>query len=196
LKIPKSGLILLYIEKKDKLRKGTNMGSEHQPPSQAQIITPSSPKFIEGMIEEWSSFTPATRALDGLTGELATTKLEGWPHSIAEVVAHMLFWQRHDFETIETGSEPKVNSLSESFPPVQAQDWDRLKNEFLTALEHSRELARDQKNLKRLILGNQFSVGARMIWFTGHNAYHLGQIVLMRRILGAWPPPGGGMGWE
>jgi AraC-like DNA-binding protein len=54
----------------------------------------------------WSSFTPASRALDGLEAEQAVTKLAGWPHSIAEVVAHMLFWQRHDFETIETGVEP------------------------------------------------------------------------------------------
>jgi uncharacterized damage-inducible protein DinB len=42
-------------------------------------------------------------------------------------------------------------------------------------------------------LGGRFSVGLRMVWFTGHNAYHLGQVVFMRRILGAWPPPGGGM---
>ena len=28
-----------------------------------------------------------------------------------------------------------------------------------------------------------------------HNSYHLGQIVLLRRILGAWPPPSGGDTW-
>lgn len=155
------------------------------------IFTLDSPKAIEGLIEEWSSFTPASRALDGLTPEQAVTKLEGWPHSIAEVVAHMLFWQRHDFATIETGSEPDV-STGADWPFVSEADWPRLKDEFLASLEQSRQMTRSE-DLERLILGGKFSVGLRMVWFTGHNAYHLGQIVLMRRMLGAWPPPGGGM---
>ncbi len=40
------------------------------------IFTTTSPKAIEGLIEAWSSFTPASRALDGLTPEQAVTKLE------------------------------------------------------------------------------------------------------------------------
>jgi uncharacterized damage-inducible protein DinB len=118
-------------------------------------------------------------------------KLEGWPHSIAEVVAHMLCWQKNDIATIETGVEPKVTP-EENWPAVSKEDWPRLKDEFLASLEKSREMARTE-NLDRLILGGKFSVRLRMVWFTGHNAYHLGQVVLMRRILGAWPPPGGGM---
>jgi uncharacterized damage-inducible protein DinB len=53
-------------------------------------------------------------------------------------------------------------------------------------------MARDPELLERTILGGRFTVGLRMVWFTGHNAYHLGQVVLMRRILGAWPPLTGG----
>jgi len=139
------------------------------------IVTPASPKFVEGMVEEWSSFIPATRAQGDLSPELAAKKLEGWPHSIAEVVAHMLFWQRNDFQTIETGQEPQVEGPTESWPFVSQDDWPRLKGEFLVALEHSRALARDPQNLERPILGGRFSVGARMVWFTGHNAYHLGR---------------------
>jgi uncharacterized damage-inducible protein DinB len=156
-----------------------------------EIFTTASPKAIEGLIEEWSSFTPASRALDGLTPEQAVTKLENWPHSIAETVAHMLCWQKNDLATIETGVEPPVTP-EENWPAVAKDDWPRLKDEFLASLEKSREMARTE-NLDRLILGGRISVGLRMVWFTGHNAYHLGQVVLMRRIIGAWPPPGGGM---
>jgi hypothetical protein len=28
-----------------------------------------------------------------------------------------------------------------------------------------------------------------------HNSYHLGQVVLLRRMRGVWPPPGGGLTW-
>jgi uncharacterized damage-inducible protein DinB len=155
-----------------------------------ESFTTTSPKAIEGLIEAWSSFTPASRALDGLTSEQAVTKLEGWPYSVAEVVAHMLFWQLHDLATIETGAEPDVPAGAD-WPAVTKGDWPRLKDEFLASLEKSREIARDPENLERLILGGKFTVGLRMVWFTGHNAYHLGQVVMMRRILGAWPPPGG-----
>lgn len=155
-----------------------------------EIFKTTSPKAIEGLIEEWSSFTPASRALDGLTPEQAVTKLEGWPYSVAEVAAHMLSWQQHDHATLEAGEEPDVPAEAD-WPAVTEEDWPRLKNEFLGNLEKSREIARDPENLERLILGGKSTVGLRMVWFTGHNAYHLGQIVMMRRILGAWPPPGG-----
>lgn len=157
-----------------------------------EVFTTASPKAIQGLIEDWSAFTPASRALDGLTSELAVTKLEGWPYSIAELVAHMLFWQQHDHATIETGVEPETTS-AQSWPSVGKEDWPQLKDAFLAALDKSRQMASDSENLNRLILGGRYSVGLRMVWFTGHNAYHLGQVVLMRRILGAWPPPGGGM---
>lgn len=155
-----------------------------------EMFTPSSPKAIEGLIEAWSSFTPASLALDGLTPEQAVTKLAGWPYSVAEVVAHMLFWQRHDFATIRTGAEPEV-ATGADWPAVTEDDWPRLKDEFLASLETSRAMTRTE-DLERLILGGSFTVGLRMVWFTGHNAYHLGQVVMMRRILGAWPPSGGG----
>lgn len=155
-----------------------------------EIFTTTSPKAIEGLIEEWSAFTPASSALEGLTPEQALTKLEGWPYSIAEVVAHMLFWQLHDFATIETGAEPEVPNAAD-WPAVSKDDWPCLKDEFLASLKKSREMARDTQNLERLILGGKYSVGLRMVWFTGHNAYHLGQVVMMRRIISAWPPPGG-----
>ena len=28
-----------------------------------------------------------------------------------------------------------------------------------------------------------------------HNSYHLGQIVVIRQMLGTWPPPSGGLTW-
>jgi uncharacterized damage-inducible protein DinB len=156
-----------------------------------ELLTPASPKAIEGLIEAWSSFTPATRALEGLTPEQAVAKLDGWPHSIAEVVAHMLYWQRSDFETIETGAEPENPTPDEDFPTVAAEDWPLVKDAFLASLERSKAMARDAALLERPILDGGFTVGLRMVWFTGHNAYHLGQVVFMRRVLGAWPPPSG-----
>lgn len=151
-----------------------------------ETLSTSSPIAIEGLIEKWSPFAKASYALENLTSSQATTKLEGWPYSIAEIVAHMLFWQLNDFETIETGVEPHVDKNTD-WPSVTENDWPKLKEDFLTALEKSKQMALNE-NLERPILENKFTVGLRMVWFTGHNAYHLGQIILMRRIINAWTP--------
>jgi len=37
--------------------------------------------------------------------------------------------------------------------------------------------------------------GRSFLAFSLHGTYHLGQVVLIRRMLGAWPPPGGGDTW-
>jgi uncharacterized damage-inducible protein DinB len=155
-------------------------------------FTVSSTEAIAGLIEGRSSFEPPSRVLDGLSSDQAAAKLDGWPHSIAELVAHMLFWQRNDIAAIETGSEPPEPTPAEDWPEVTRDDWPRLRDEFLASLERTKEMARDPELLDRTVLGDPFTVGLRMVWFTGHNAYHLGQVVLLRRILGAWPPRGGG----
>jgi uncharacterized damage-inducible protein DinB len=28
-----------------------------------------------------------------------------------------------------------------------------------------------------------------------HNSYHAGQVVVLRQLLGSWPPPSGGLTW-
>jgi hypothetical protein len=35
----------------------------------------------------------------------------------------------------------------------------------------------------------------QLISLASHNAYHLGRIVVLRQLLGAWPPASGGFSW-
>ena len=39
------------------------------------------------------------------------------------------------------------------------------------------------------------TVREELLMLQGHNSYHLGQIVMLRQELGAWPPPRGGNTW-
>ena len=36
---------------------------------------------------------------------------------------------------------------------------------------------------------------ADLCGFAAHNAYHLGRVVLLRQMMGSWPPPSGGLTW-
>ena len=160
------------------------------------LLTGASPKLTEKLVEDWTAHVNATDALEGLTPEQATTKLEGWPSSIAEEVAHLLFWQRHAQETIETGTERKVATAAEGWPSVDREDWPEVRDDFLAALARNKEIARDPELLaERFGDRKPYTVGARLLIMSTHDAYHLGQVVFMRRVLGAWPPPGGGDTW-
>jgi uncharacterized damage-inducible protein DinB len=107
----------------------------------------------------------------------------------------LLFWQRQVLGAIHDQPPVKdVSSAAIGWPKVKRNDWPRIKNEFLTGLEQGREMAREPELLNRVMRSNQ-TVGYRLLSHAGHDAYHLGQIVLLRRMIGAWPPPGGGDTW-
>lgn len=160
------------------------------------LVTGASPGATEKLIEEWTGHVNASAALSDLMPEQAMAKLEDWPSSIAEQVAHMLFWQHHTREAIERGKERKVASAAESWPSVQRDDWPHLRDRFLDALEKNKEYARDPQLLtKRFGDRKPYTIGVRLLIMSTHDSYHLGQIVLMRRMMGAWPPPAGGDTW-
>ncbi len=161
-----------------------------------EILTGASPKATEMLIEAYQGFTDASDILDGLTPEQAVTKLESWPYSVAEQVAHMLFYQLRALATINTGVESEVPTAADGWPAVTQEDWPRLKDEFLAVLEKNRVLARDPESLNRLYPANSnATVGFYILHMVTHDCYHLGQIALLRRMMGAWPPPNGGNTW-
>jgi DinB superfamily len=158
------------------------------------ILTGASPQATRALLEEASEFTPASRAMDGLSAAQALMKPAGSPYSVAEIVSHMVFWQRYVIATIAGEPVEDISSAATGWSAVSLEDWPRLKDEFLANLERCRDIAGSAATLERVPSGNR-SVGYRLLSHARHNAYHLGQIVLLRRILGFWPPPGGGDTW-
>ena len=157
-------------------------------------LTGASPKATEYLLNTQSEFTSASRALEGLTPAQAMMKPKNCPHSVAEIVTHMLFWQTQVLNSIQGKPVQEVSSAAMGWQKVSERDWDRIHDEFLAGLELSLDMARDAELLGRVNRTNQ-TVGFRLLSHAEHDAYHLGQIVLIRRMIGAWPPPGGGDTW-
>jgi uncharacterized damage-inducible protein DinB len=145
--------------------------------------------------------------IEDISAEVAARRVEGFPHSIGALVFHMNYWMDYDLRRIR-GERPKYPAHnSESFPsrvtPEDATEWDRLREEFsalLNAVASLTQLSRDQ--LDREIEPTHSSHKERaasleaVLWqLIAHNSYHIGQIVMIRRMLGAWPPRGGGDTW-
>jgi uncharacterized damage-inducible protein DinB len=163
-----------------------------------------SPKgaFIKNLLKG-PGFTPPERTLSGIAQEQATTKPCNSPHSIADILAHLHFWQSWALSAIDGNPKPMPKRAAEGWVGLSGS-WDGLVKEFLADLEKAKTLTEDEVLLRKPFdleskIGWGFekhSVGEVMVDVIAvHNAHHLGQIILLRRMLGAWPPEGGGSIW-
>jgi uncharacterized damage-inducible protein DinB len=145
---------------------------------------------------------PPKQVLDGLSGEDAARKPAGAPHSIAEVVAHAHFWQRWWLARCQGVGEPIVTSAAAGWPAAGSEGWETLRGEFLDVLARLAAIAEDPAALDVPITpAIEFpplayhTVRDGLVHVATHNAHHLGQVILLRQLIGVWPPPGGSYTW-
>jgi uncharacterized damage-inducible protein DinB len=145
--------------------------------------------------------------VEDLRAELATQRVDGFPHSIGQLVFHMTYWMDYELRRIrgERPAYPEHNSESFSAQPspTDAQDWDALRERFgglLGDFARLAELSPEglQREIESIHEGDKSVAGIleSVLWqMVAHNSYHTGQIAMIRRMLGAWPPRGGGDTW-
>ena len=155
----------------------------------------------ELLLEPFEFLAPE-RALDGLAPDLAERRLEGANHSIAEIVAHMTFWQDW-FSRRGAGEDaPMIAHAAEGWPAVAPGSWLIVRQHLLDGLSGLVAWADAAGDLEiPLAPPIQFPPLAHysrrdaLVHVANHNAHHLGQVILLRQLLGTWPPPGGGWTW-
>jgi uncharacterized damage-inducible protein DinB len=153
-----------------------------------------------------SAHTPPAEILEGLTGDLAHRNLAGAPRSIYDELWHIAFWQQITLDWILGIETAYPVHAADGFPTPEitaAEDWDQLCQRFFAT---SREAAAAALDTSRLDVEvrcpsrpgqpvRTMTVREQLESLGAHNAYHFGRIVLMRQILGSWPPPSGGFSW-
>jgi len=155
-------------------------------------------QVLQNALQGKGAHVNPTDALDGLDWVLAGQRPAGSPHTIWEILQHMIFWQDFFVAWIR-GERPSMPATAaESWPdrsaPKDAVEWESAVARFKAGLTAA--LAEAEGNLEATLTGSPGHTRAEaLIQLIGHNSYHLGQIVLLRRLLGAWPPPGGGDTW-
>ena len=138
-------------------------------------------------------------ALDGLTADVAGRRVPGASHSIAEIVAHLVFWQDLFCGRCDGTASPMPTSAAIGWPAPDADGWDALRQRFLDGLERLAAIGSTILVNAAAAAGADvregFTVEDVVVHVANHNAHHLGQIVLLRQLLGAWPPPAGSYTW-
>lgn len=125
------------------------------------------------------------RALQGRVPERAE-------HSPWQVLEHLRIAQ---WDILEFSRNAK--HVSPSFPegywpkspsPSDEQAWDKRVAQFRANLQGMVDLVSDDKTdlFARIPHGEGQTILREALVLADHNAYHLGQMVLLRRLLGAW----------
>lgn len=134
--------------------------------------------------EEW--FVPANTAVEGLTPAQASWTDGKGNHSIGQLTNHLIFWDRRSLEKFN-GVQPEKYSGNndETFNSFDSKQWNATVQQLdkvLTDWEKAVEAA-DENKLK-----DWYSTIAHI---GTHNAYHIGQIVYIRKEQGSWNPEKG-----
>lgn len=138
---------------------------------------------------------------------LAGRRVEGFPHSIWQLVGHLNYWMEYELRRI-VGEEPKypdhaAKSWAAEEAPGDEHDWKSAVIRFVELLGELTKLAEaPAEELAREVTPTHpdhtthASTMRDVLWQTlVHNSYHIGQIAMLRRCLGAWPPRNGGDTW-
>jgi uncharacterized damage-inducible protein DinB len=135
-------------------------------------------------------------SVKGFPVPLRGERTAGYPHSAWELLEHMRITQRDLLDFCQNPDyEEKLAWPRDYWPPTPApptaEAWDKTLEDF----------RRDRNALARFATESDIDLTARIPRGTGqtylrtvlvavdHASYHTGQIVSVRRLLGAWPTP-------
>lgn len=141
---------------------------------------------------EW--FVPVGIAVAGMTSEQArwippaggANNPAPADHSVGMIAYHLLFWNTNALAKFKGEKAPPVPAdNSETFNDFDAAKWAETVHKLdtvLTAWEQAVSAADDAK-----VAANADTIAH----IATHNAYHTGQIVLIRKLQGSWDPANG-----
>lgn len=134
--------------------------------------------------EDW--FVPANIAVAGLTAEQAKWSPGNGQHSVGQLAYHLWYWDSRALMQFNGEKPPAFDGNNdETFNNFDAAQWSDLVkklDQVMTDWEKAVESA-DEKKL---------ADNASLIAHIGaHNAYHIGQILYVRKLEGVWDPSKG-----
>lgn len=129
--------------------------------------------------EDW--FVPARVAVEGLTAEQANWNPGHGGHSVGELAYHLWFWDSRSLERFRGEKSAAYNGNNDqTFTRFNQAQWndivgklDQVMSDWEKAVE-----AADEQTLE---------ANASLVEHVAeHNAYHIGQILYVRKLQGVW----------
>lgn len=160
----------------------------------AQAQSKKAPSTLRGILleqlrtthnqEDW--FAPANVAVAGLTAEQANWSPGHGGHSVGQLAYHLWFWDLRSLQRFKgeklMAYDGNNDETFNDFSPAQWNDLVKKLNQVMSDWEKAVQNCDDKK----------LAANASLIeHVAGHNAYHLGQILYVRKLEGVWNPANG-----
>src|SRR5271155_5449568 len=146
-----------------------------------------------GKVLDWhEAHADWKQALAGLDPAHRGVRPPGSPHSVWDLLEHARLAQR---DILDFTVNPKHVSLDwpsgywpKSLAPADDAEWEKSVGEFFHDLKEMEKLVSNPRTdlLARIAHGTGQTFLRQVLLLIDHNSYHLGQLVLVRRLLSAW----------
>ena len=134
--------------------------------------------------KDW--FVDGNTAVAGLTPEQASWKDGKGNHSVGQLTYHLVFWNQRELAKFKGETPAQFDGNNEqTFDKFDATQWTTVMQQFnqvMADLEKFVEAA-DDKQLAEY--------ASEIAHIGAHNAYHIGEIVFVRKAQGSWDPAKG-----
>lgn len=149
-------------------------------------------KHLVGLLREGYAHADFDAAIAGLPAKARGAKVRGVPHSAWQLLEHLRIAQ---WDILDFSRDPK--HVSPEFPsgywpktagPPNAAAWKSSVRTFRADLRAMARLVANPRTdlFARIPHGQGQTILREALLVADHNAYHLGQLVMLRRLLGVW----------
>jgi hypothetical protein len=150
-------------------------------------------KHVLALLGAGQAHAPFDAAVKNLPVALRGKRPKGAAHSPWEILEHMRIAQwdilefsrdsKHVSPPWPAGYWPKTQA------PPNAKAWSQSVRSFLADLDAMRKLVADESTglFAAIPQGDGQTILREALLVASHNSYHIGEMVLVRRLLGAWP---------
>jgi DinB superfamily len=150
-------------------------------------------EHVDYLLEGGGAHVKFDEVTAGIPVKLRGQKPAGIPHSLWMLLEHLRLAQ---WDILEFSRNPKY--VSPKWPegywpkteaPPKPDAWNVSIKKFQQDLKAMRDLVKDPKVdlFAKIPWGDGHTILREALLVADHNAYHLGQMLDVRRLLGAWP---------
>ncbi|PAE23940.1 MULTISPECIES: DinB family protein [Bacillaceae] len=158
--------------------------------------------YVEQLDMHWHEnewFASIDQALHEVTAAEAAWRSSGNSNSIWQIVNHLIFWNEditHRIEGTENPRKAQDNEVTFGNPgdPEDESGWAQTVQRLNDVMNKLKEVIAelDDEKLKAPYAANSNSIERLLSNIMMHDTYHVGQIVLLRKLQSSWP----GVDWS
>jgi uncharacterized damage-inducible protein DinB len=142
------------------------------------------------LVELFKDALATFKAFDNLTVKNSGSDQDGFPMSVWQILNHLLSWQAYQISSIKGQTPEKHISEIDTWLNEKAASSEEVLQVAVTRFKKQLEFV--QTEIYQLPATGEALKGKLKIFqeIALHLSFHLGEVVLMRRVNGSYPMPG------